>query len=119
MTKTLILLSWWAMTFAVDASDQLSIDKTTKTSEELFVSTGSEVAADVASLKQQLIFELRAGRPSEFAFIDLVIQRIDNNTLPRSLVESTFLWARRQPSHPFQYFEQGLKRRAAAIGIQL
>ncbi len=119
MTKTLILLSWWAMTFAMDASDQLSIDKTAEPADELFVSTSSEVAVDVADLKQQLVSELEARLPAEFAFIDLVIQRVDNNTLPRSLVEGTFLWARRQKPYPFQHFEEGLRRRAAELGIQL
>lgn len=119
MTKTILLLSWWAMTYAMDASDTVSLDKTTERSELLFVSSGSDAAVDVADLKLQLERELEARRPSEFAFIDLVIQRVDNNTLPRSLVEGTFLWARDQEPHPFQHFEQGLRRRAAKIGIQL
>jgi hypothetical protein len=70
-------------------------------------------------LKDTLEKGLKARLPSEFAFIDEVISKVDDGTLPRSMVESTFLWARRRQIHAFEYFEQGLKVRAAQIGVSL
>jgi hypothetical protein len=70
-------------------------------------------------LKDTLEKGLKARLPSEFAFIKTVVEKVDDGTLPRSLVESTFLWARRKPVHPFEYFEQGLKVRAEQIGVTL
>jgi hypothetical protein len=70
-------------------------------------------------LKDTLEKGLKARLPSEFAFIKTVIEKVDDGTLPRSLVESTFLWARRKPVHPFEYFQEGLKVRAEQIGVML
>ncbi len=73
----------------------------------------------IENLKKTLGEVLRARRPEEFAFIDKVGDLVEDGTLPRSLVESTFLWARKKPRHPFQYFEQGLRVRAKKIGVDL
>lgn len=62
---------------------------------------------------------LKARRPEEIAFVQLVVQKVKNDELPLSLVRSTFLWARRQPRYPAFYFEQGLRTRAAKEGISL
>ncbi|MDZ4821031.1 MAG: hypothetical protein SGJ20_18855 [Planctomycetota bacterium] len=62
---------------------------------------------------------LQSRLPSEFAFVDLVVQKVEAGTLPRSLVESTFFWARRHPPYPFPYFRTGLKLRAKKIGVVL
>jgi hypothetical protein len=70
-------------------------------------------------LKDTLEKGLKARLPSEFAFIDTVIAKVDDGTLPRSMVESTFLWARRRQIHAFEYFEQGLRVRAQQIGVSL
>ncbi|HEV2968363.1 MAG TPA: hypothetical protein VGY55_00140 [Pirellulales bacterium] len=71
------------------------------------------------TLKDTLDNGLKARLPSEFAFVAKVIAKVDDGTLPLSLVESTFLWARRKPDHPFQYFQQGLTLRAQKIGVSL
>ena len=71
------------------------------------------------TLKKTLEAGLRARRPQEFAFLALVAQRVQDGTLPRSLVESTFFWARRQGRYPFVYFEAGLRSRAKRIGVVL
>lgn len=90
-----------------------------------FAPTGDHVRTAVAdsegieNLKKTLEEVLRARRPEEFAFIDVVTDRVANGTLPRSLVESTFNWARKKPHYKFQYFEQGLRVRAKKIGIVL
>ncbi len=70
-------------------------------------------------LKDTLEKGLKARLPSEFAFIREVVDKVDDGTLPRSVVESTFLWARRKPQHPFEYFQQGLKVRAEKLGVSL
>jgi hypothetical protein len=81
--------------------------------------SGGTVGSSTLSLKETLEKTLRARRPEEFAFIDLVIEKVDDGTLPRSLVESTFQWARKKPRHAFQYFEFALRTRAKGIGVEL
>jgi hypothetical protein len=71
-----------------------------------------------ASLKDQLEKGLKARRPQEFAFIARVVTLVEQGILPRTLVDSTFLWAR-SARHPFQYFERGLRVRARRLGIPL
>ena len=63
---------------------------------------------------------LRARRPEEFEFIARVVARVDNGTLPRSLVDSTFLWARKRPrDRAYQYFQHGLQARAKKLGVSI
>jgi hypothetical protein len=75
--------------------------------------------AAATTLKKTLESGLRARRPQEFAFLALVASKVEDGTLPRSLVESTFFWARRQGRYPFVYFEAGLRTRAKRIGVLL
>jgi len=70
-------------------------------------------------LRIQLEKGLKARLPREFDFIDHVVGMVDNNQLPRDLVQSTFLWARPKKPYPFPYFENGLRLRAAKRGISL
>ena len=44
---------------------------------------------------------------------------VDDGQLPRSLVESTFLWAQRKKPWPFPYFQRGLRERARRIGVEI
>ncbi len=53
----------------------------------------------------------------EDGFIDRSVAMVNAGSLPRDLFISTFLWARRKPTHQFQYFKRGLIERAAAQGI--
>jgi hypothetical protein len=71
------------------------------------------------SLRKTLEAGLRARRPQEFAFLATVSQKVDDGELPRSLVESTFFWARRQGRYPFVFFESGLRSRARRLGVIL
>ena len=71
------------------------------------------------TLKKTLEAGLRARRPQEFAFLARVAALVEDGTLPRSLVESTFFWARRKGRYPLVYFEAGLRLRAKRIGIVL
>ena len=70
-----------------------------------------------ANLQEQLEKGLRARLPQEFAFIDRVVKMVEKGKLPLDLVRSTFDWARDKRPYPFPYFERGLKKRAARIGI--
>ena len=85
-----------------------------------------QVPADqqVANLNETLRSVLRARRPQEFAFVDLVTQKVDEGRLPTSLVLSMMKWAReraeqRKSNIPFPYFQEGLRLRAAEIGVDL
>ena len=78
------------------------------------------VAPNGPDLKAMLETGLRPQLPQEFAFVAYVVARVQQGTLPQSLVESTFLWARDQKQpYPFPYFERGLKVRARKLGITL
>ena len=77
------------------------------------------VSGPAVDLRIQLEKGLKARLPREFEFIDHVVGMVDNNQLPRDLVQSTFLWARDKKPYPFPYFENGLRLRAAKRGITL
>jgi hypothetical protein len=62
---------------------------------------------------------LRTATPEEDGFLKRVSKLVENDVLPRSLVETTFLWARKKPDHKFQYFKRGLIARAKQQGIQM
>lgn len=82
--------------------------------------TGQDTATDdIEDLRKTLAEVLRARRPQEFAFLDRVVDMVDKGTLPRTLVVSTFNWARKKPRHAFQYFEFGLRERAKRLGIHI
>lgn len=71
-------------------------------------------------LKDTLQKGLKARRPNEHQFIAYVVNHVESGHLPLDLVNSTFLWARRQQAqYPFPYFERGLKERAKKAGISL
>jgi hypothetical protein len=83
-------------------------------------SPAAETTQQIENLKQTLEQVLRARRQEEFDFIAKVVGLVDDGTLPRSMVESTLFWVRKKnPKRPFQYFEQALRVRAKAIGVEL
>jgi hypothetical protein len=79
------------------------------------------------SLEDQLRVGLKAVTKADFAFIDLVVEKVDEGELPRRLVDSTFLWARKRVvtrrqdyrKRPMVYFQPALVLRARAIGVKL
>jgi len=74
----------------------------------------------VATLTETLRFGLKARRPVEFEFIDLVVQKVEQKLLPRDMVLSAMTYAQmKNKERPYPYFEFGLKKRAAAIGVEL
>jgi hypothetical protein len=74
----------------------------------------------VATLTEQLRFGLKARRPVEFAFIELVVDKVEAKQLPRDLVLSMMEYAQKKnKERPYPYFEFGMKKRAAALGVEL
>jgi hypothetical protein len=79
------------------------------------------------TLRDQLRVGLKAFTPADFVYIDLIVLRVNQGVLPRELVDSTFLWARRrvQGTHPkyrqrpIVYFQPALAIRARKLGISL
>ena len=70
-------------------------------------------------LKTQLEKGLRARRPVEFQYIDQIMKLVEDGKLPRSLVTSTFVWARKQPTRQLQAFQFALQVRAKGLNVQL
>jgi len=64
----------------------------------------------------QLEKGLRARRPVEFAYIKQIVTLVDQGKLPRSLVDSTFGWARHKRNRQLQYFQFALQARARDLG---
>ena len=83
-----------------------------------------------ATLNELLRSVLKCRRPEEFAYVNLVAAKVDAGELPQAMVLSMMQWARkrsrqeveahrRKADIPFPYFQQGLKLRAAEIGVDL
>lgn len=71
-------------------------------------------------LKKQLQTGLKARRPSDFAYIDVIVAKVRNGTLPQSLVTQAFIFSRQQNSeYPIIYFQFTLKKLAGKAGIAL
>jgi phage-related protein len=62
---------------------------------------------------------LKTATPEEDGFVQHVVDRVNAGKLPRDLVVTTFLWARKKPRQQFQYFRFGLIVRAGWLGISL
>ncbi|WP_145097281.1 hypothetical protein [Anatilimnocola aggregata] len=70
------------------------------------------------TLADRLNAGLKCRRPEEFAFVEAVVLLVDQKKLTTELVLGTYRWAAEQrPDFPFYYFQYGLRRRAAAIGV--
>ena len=61
---------------------------------------------------------LRARLPSEFDYLEEVVDAVDTGQLPEVLVRSTFIYARKKPRHPIRYFDRALRIRADRKGIK-
>ena len=86
----------------------------------LVISSRDAPGIDVAELKDQLKNGLRVSRPGDLAFIDKVVEQVEQGRLPVSLVKSTFQWARNKTTrYPFPYFAKALRLRAGKLGIKL
>jgi hypothetical protein len=72
-----------------------------------------------ASLKETLTFGLRPRQPADNAFIDVVIARVENKTLPLELVMAVYRWSLDKRPYPYPFFERALRVRARAIGVSI
>jgi len=84
--------------------------------------TGLGAIADEknANLNETLRSVLKCRRQDEFAFVESVATKVDQGDLPKEMVLSMMQWSKeRRPEFPFPYFKEGIKRRAAKIGVQL
>jgi hypothetical protein len=70
-------------------------------------------------LKTQLEKGLLARRPVEFQYIQQIVTLVDAGQLPRDMVATTFVWARKQPTRRLQYFQFALATRARKLPVQL
>ena len=79
------------------------------------------------SLAERLRVGLKAKTAQDKAFIHKVVEAVDQGKLPRRIVDSTFLWARkraerkskRRQLRPMVYFWPALQIRAKKLGISL
>lgn len=77
-------------------------------------------AQEPITLEDRLKAGLRCRRPEEFAFVATVAQFVEQGKLKTDLVLSTYRYAvEKRPDFPFYYFQYGLRRRAAAIGVDI
>jgi hypothetical protein len=75
---------------------------------------------NTVELRDQLNFGLRTFTPQQKQFIDQVVARVDNGTLPRAMVNVVFVWSRkRKPNAPFPYFEIAMRLLAERRGVTL
>lgn len=83
-----------------------------------------------ATLQETLRSVLKCRRPQEFAFVELVTQKVQQGKLSKSMVLSTMSWARKRAQDeaaagrrkndiPFPFFQEALRRQAAALGVEL
>ena len=75
-----------------------------------------------ADLRNRLTSGLRIRTDEERAFVDQVIAGVESGTIPRELVDSTFLWVRSNKSnssYPFFYFERVLRLRGSRTGVTI
>jgi len=70
-------------------------------------------------LKTQLEKGLRARRPVEFQYIEQITQLVASGALPREMVTTTFVWARKKPSRQLQFFQFALQTRAKKLPVVL
>lgn len=118
MTETMLYVAWLAISCGIELSAH-DLPPTTEPVTYPIAVQGDVGEDGVASLKDQLQDGLQARLPREFAFVDHVVKLVNEGKLPRSLVDSTFLWARPKKPYPFPYFERALRIRAARIGVAL
>ena len=77
------------------------------------------------TFEERLIAGLQVRRPSEFAFINAVVDTVDRGELPQKLVDRFFFWARgkaprvRGGHRPIVFFQPALTIQAEKLGIEI
>jgi hypothetical protein len=75
-----------------------------------------------ADLRDRLVSGLKVRTTAERQFVEQVVQRVDNDTIPLELVDSAFLWVRSNKAnhdYPFFYFERVLRIRGKRTGVSI
>ena len=76
------------------------------------------LSLSTVELKDQLMFGLRVAIPEQEAFVDQVIQKVDQGVLSRAMVNVVYVWSKkRKPKIPFPYFEYVLRLLADDRGV--
>lgn len=70
-------------------------------------------------LETQLQKGLKARRPVEFQYLKEIVQLVEDGSLPRQLVITTFLAAQQRRRHPLQWFQMALAARARGLDVKL
>ena len=91
-----------------------------------FMPTDSSAAVEsgrgVATLEERLLNGLRARTDQEKEYVKQVVTYVQQGKLPEKLVDSTFLWVRKnKPKHnyPIFYFKRILELRAKALNLEV
>ena len=79
----------------------------------------SASATEVADLQTQLERKLRVYTPREKQFVADVVNLVQQDQLPLSLVTALMRWASPKRPYPFAYFEKALRLQAAKIGVSI
>jgi len=90
-------------------------------------SSGANRQGRQLSLSEQLRVGLKVKTKADKALIAAVVKAVEENRLPRALVDSTFLWARERAKRrskkrelrPIVYFQPALVLRAKKLGLKL
>ena len=74
--------------------------------------------AQVPTLREQLVYGLRARYPSDYAYIDQVVLFVNKGRLSREVVLGVFHWTRKKSTKKYliPYFREGLRRVAREKG---
>ncbi|PQO27115.1 hypothetical protein [Blastopirellula marina] len=104
-------LKWIAGSFAIGSFAALGHG---------WLSPSLSMAVDTANLQQTLEKGLYARLPVQFEFIAAVIFLVEQDKIPLKLVYSTFKWAQQyDKGRRYYYFEIGMRKRAARIGVEI
>ena len=83
--------------------------------------------AQPQTYRDVLIYGLKARLPSELAYVDSVVDAVEDHKIPAVLVNQTFFWARSRsgqvmygkPNRPIIYFIPALNARIKKLGIKV
>src|SRR5687768_1552492 len=96
--------AWRGLTAAVVVGVGLSVGVPQAAPADEATAFNSTIAVEIGDLEDQLKVGLRPRRPEEFAFITLVIAKLQTDQLPLQMVLETFDWARKKKRYQIVYF---------------
>jgi hypothetical protein len=91
------------------------------------VVAGHVLAVELPTLEARLKKGLQARTPAEMAFLDRVVESVEDRELPERLVDRVFFWARKKADEqegskrrrPMIYFQPAMTRLALRFGVDL